>query len=120
MSDQIILSGIRANGKHGVLEHELKVSQEFVVDVVIKMDLSVPAKNDDLTKTVNYEEVALLIHRIITGNSVHLIETLAGKIADEIFELSPEIKGLEVVVHKPTAPISVPFGDVAVKIKRDR
>lgn len=120
MSDKIVLSGIRASGKHGILEQEQLVAQEFAVDVVIKMDLSESAKNDDLTKTVNYEEVAVLIHRNVTETSFHLIETLAAKIANEIMGNWSAIEELNVTVHKPTAPISVPFGDVAVTIQRKR
>ncbi len=120
MSDQIIITGIRASGKHGALEQEKLVAQEFIVDVTLKLDLSEPAMTDDLTKTVNYEEVAVIIHRIITNTSFNLIETLAAKIADAIMELSPLTEELKVTVHKPTAPISVPFGDVAVTIKRQR
>jgi dihydroneopterin aldolase len=51
---------------------------------------------------------------------VNLIETLAGRICDEILKNYPAVEKVKVTVHKPAAPISVPFGDVAVTIKRER
>lgn len=120
MSDKIIITGVRAHGKHGVLDREKVEPQEFVVDATLKLDLAAAAKSDDLAKSVSYEDVAVLIHRVITGPSRNLIETLAGELADSILELSKKIEAVEVTVHKPSAPISVAFGDVAVSIKRDR
>jgi dihydroneopterin aldolase len=115
-----MITGVRASGKHGALEQEKLVAQEFVVDVEIKSDLDEAARTDDLAKTVDYESISVLIHQIVTTTSYNLIETLAAKIADEIMDSSPRIDGVKVTVHKPTAPISVPFGDVAVTIKRER
>lgn len=120
MSDKISITGVRAHGKHGVLQQEKLSEQEFIVDAELKMDLQAAAKSDDLAKTVSYEDIAVLIHKIITGPSVNLIETLAGKISDEILENYSKVEKVKVTVHKPTAPISVPFGDVSVTIKRER
>lgn len=120
MSDKIVITGVRASGKHGALEQEKLVAQEFIVDVEIKSDLEDAIKSDDLAKTVDYESISVLIHRIITSTSYNLIETLAAKIADEIMDSAPRAKALKITVHKPTAPISVPFGDVAVTLKRER
>jgi dihydroneopterin aldolase len=120
MSDKITISGIKALGKHGVLEHEKLVEQEFVVDVTLGIDLDKAIKRDELKETVNYDEVANLIHKVITGPTFNLIEALAGKIVDEILEKFNLVEKVKVTVHKPKAPISVPFTDVSVTIKRER
>lgn len=120
MSDKISISGVRAYGKHGVLEQEKLTEQEFVVDVELKLDLQGAGKTDDLAKTINYEDIAVLIHKTITGPTMNLIETLAFRIADEILKSYHAVEKVKVTVHKPTAPISVPFGDVSVTIKKER
>jgi dihydroneopterin aldolase len=120
MSDKISISGVRAHGKHGVFEQEKLVEQEFVVDVELKLDLQAAADTDDLAKTINYEDIAVMIHETITGPTVNLIETLAGRISNEILKNYASVEKVKVTVHKPAAPISVPFGDVAVTIKRER
>ena len=56
---------------------------------------------------------------LITGPSLDLIETLAEQIAVTALR-RPLVQSVEVTVHKPQAPISVPFTDVAVQIVRTR
>jgi dihydroneopterin aldolase/2-amino-4-hydroxy-6-hydroxymethyldihydropteridine diphosphokinase len=119
MSDKISLTGISGFGYHGVLESERKNGQEFLVDVVLYCDLSEAGKSDDLSKTINYADVAALIHKRIIGEQVNLLERLAELIAEDIFKIF-EINEIEVTVHKPQAPIPLLFTDVSVSIKRKR
>jgi 7,8-dihydroneopterin aldolase/epimerase/oxygenase len=56
---------------------------------------------------------------VVQGEPVDLIETLAQRIADVCLRHSP-VQEVEVTVHKPQAPITVPFDDVAVTITRRR
>ncbi|NCX39740.1 MAG: dihydroneopterin aldolase [Actinobacteria bacterium] len=84
MNDKISLTGISGFGYHGVLESERKSGQEFLVDVVLYCDLSEAGKSDDLSKTINYADVAALIHKRIIGESVNLLERLAQLIAEDI------------------------------------
>lgn len=113
----ISLTGVRATGFHGVLKHERADGQDFIVDVRIECEVDLHA--DDLAGTVNYAEVAELVTAHITGEPVQLIETLAGRIADDITRM-PNARTVEVVVHKPQAPIPVPFNDVAVTVIRSK
>lgn len=112
---QIELTDVTGFGYHGVLEHERKNGQEFSVDATLLVE-SVKV-NDDLANTVNYAEVAEIIHGFITGTPVDLIETLADLIADQIMSLDL-VTAVEVRVHKPQAPIQVPFGNVSVTVVR--
>ena len=48
-----------------------------------------------------------------------MIESVAGKIADEVLRDS-RLSAVEVTVHKPSAPIPLDFQDVAVTIRRER
>ena len=120
MSDKITITGIKAHGKHGVFEHEKIDGQDFVVDATLKLDLREASHSDDLTKSVNYDEVSVLIHETIQGPSVNLIETLAERIGNAILNRFKTVEEVEVTVHKPGAPVSVPFGDVAVTLKFKR
>ena len=54
MSDQISILGIKAFGYHGVLPHEAVEGQEFIVDLLITLDLQAASRSDDLADTVNY------------------------------------------------------------------
>jgi len=117
--DRVALRGLRARGHHGVFEHERRDGQDFVVDLVLGLDTAPAAATDDLTRTVHYGIVAEEVAAVVRGEPVDLIETLAQRIADQCLkhELVEEV---EVTVHKPQAPITVPFDDVTVSIIRRR
>ncbi|WP_068426211.1 2-amino-4-hydroxy-6-hydroxymethyldihydropteridine diphosphokinase [Janibacter terrae] len=119
MSDRISLLGVRARGFHGVLADEKRDGQEFVVDVVLHVDLAPAGRTDDLALTINYAEVGADVVARIEGPSLDLIESLAEQIADDALA-RPGVRSVEVTVHKPSAPVGVPFGDVAVSVTRTR
>ncbi|MCH6472211.1 dihydroneopterin aldolase [Sinomonas terrae] len=119
-ADLITLRGVTAVGHHGVLEFERRDGQPFVVDAVLHSDFAAAAAEDDLTQTASYAEVAERITQIVSGEPVDLIETLAVRIANAILAEFGAITAAEVTVHKPQAPIAVPFDDVAVTVFRER
>jgi dihydroneopterin aldolase len=116
---QIEIRGIRAFGHHGVLEQERVDGQEFIVDARLEVDTAAAERDDDVTATVHYGEVAEAIHSIVVGEPVNLIETLAARIADRVMAFE-RVQRVEITVHKPRAPIPVPFADVSVTIERTR
>ena len=117
--DQIRLTGVRAVGKHGVLDFEHERAQTFVVDATLFLDLAPAGHSDDLHDTVDYGAIAKGIVAIIEGDHVDLIEKLADRIASMILEY-PAVARTQVTVHKPSAPIVVPFDDVSVTVERSR
>ncbi|MBT1171381.1 2-amino-4-hydroxy-6-hydroxymethyldihydropteridine diphosphokinase [Bifidobacterium sp. SO4] len=117
--DTIRLTGVRANGTHGVLDFEHERAQPFVVDATLYLDLSAAGRTDALTDTVDYGRAAKEIVAVIEGEHVDLIERIAQLIADRLLAIDPIAK-VDVTVHKPHAPITVPFDDVAVSITRER
>lgn len=119
IGDRIELSGLRATGHHGVLESERRDGQEFVVDVALTLDTREAAAGDDLSATVNYAAVAEQVHALVAGEPVDLLETLAERIAVACLG-HVRVEAVEVAVHKPQAPIGVPFSDVVVRVVRSR
>lgn len=117
--DRVTLRGLRARGHHGVFERERVEGQTFVVDLVLHLDTRPAASGDDLTRTAHYGIVAEEVTAIIAGEPVDLIETLAQRIADQCLK-HEAVEEVEVTVHKPDAPITVPFDDVTVTIHRGR
>ena len=117
--DRITLTGLAANGYHGVHEAERRSGQLFVADVVLHLDTRRAAAGDDLTRTVDYGVIARQVHAVLAGEPVALIETLAERIAATVLA-EPGVQVVDVTVHKPQAPIDVPFADVAVTVRRDR
>ncbi|MEY9874040.1 dihydroneopterin aldolase [Streptacidiphilus sp. MAP12-33] len=119
MLDRIAIKGLRARGHHGVFPRERELGQTFVVDVVLGLDTRPAASGDDLEATAHYGVIAEEVVGIVTGDPVDLIETLAQRIADQCLTHAA-VQEVEVVVHKPDAPITVPFDDVTITIVRSR
>ncbi|WP_243062210.1 dihydroneopterin aldolase [Humibacter sp. RRB41] len=116
--DRITLTGLRVRAHHGVFEFEREQGQDFVIDVTAWLDLGPAARGDELAATVHYGELAEAVTDAVTSDPVDLIETVAERVARVVLSFPAE--RTEVTVHKPDAPISVPFGDVAVTVVRDR
>lgn len=119
MRDRITLTGLRVFGRHGVFEHEKRDGQDFLVDITVWLDLTAAAASDDLTETLHYGELAELAAGIVGGPPYDLIESVAGRIADEVLA-DERVHTVEVTVHKPSAPIPLSFADVAVTVHRGR
>ncbi|WP_418606114.1 dihydroneopterin aldolase [Georgenia sp. SUBG003] len=117
--DRIRLVGVRARGHHGVHEHERREGQEFAADVVLHLDTRAAGRADDLARTVSYADVAQDVVAVLGGEPVDLVETLAGRIADAALA-RPGVRAVDVTVHKPQAPLTVPFDDVQVSVLGER
>ena len=116
---RVALRGITARGFHGVFAFERSDGQDFVVDVVLEIDLEPAATSDDLADTVDYGGVATAVVADIEGKPLNLIEALASRIADTCLRFE-RVTSAEVTVHKPQAPMPVRVADVAVTLVRCR
>ena len=117
--DHITLTGLRANAFHGVFDHERRDGQVFIIDVTVYLDLSPASAGDELAQTVHYGILAEQVVSAVESDPVDLIETVAERVATVALS-HPAVQRTSVTVHKPSAPITVPFADVAVTIVRDR
>jgi dihydroneopterin aldolase len=119
VTDRIELRGLTVRGHHGVFEHERRDGQDFVVDITVWIDLAAAAASDDLVDTLDYGVLAQRAADIVAGPPRNLIETVAAEIAEATM-LDERAHAVEVVVHKPSAPIPLAFNDVAVVARRSR
>lgn len=117
--DRIALRGLRARGHHGVFDFERREGQDFVVDAVLYLDTAPAAASDDVEDTVHYGVLADRLVAIVVGEPVDLIETLAERLAAACMD-EPLVEGVELTVHKPSAPIEHEFADVAVTVTRGK
>jgi len=119
MTDRIAVKGLEVFAHHGVLDHEKTEGQLFSVDVELDVDLATAGVSDDLADTIDYGLLAEQIHERVATERWNLIETVAQRVADLVLEDS-RVSGVTVTIHKPQAPIEVPFRDVAVTVHRTR
>lgn len=117
---EISVKGLKVEARHGVLPEEKINPQPFVFDIIMDCDTYAAATSDDVNKTVNYAEVCQTVTQFCAGNTFGLIETLAYRTAFLLAEKYPLIKAVEVTVHKPEAPVGLPFDDISVTARVER
>nr|NLD40771.1 2-amino-4-hydroxy-6-hydroxymethyldihydropteridine diphosphokinase [Actinomycetales bacterium] len=117
MSDTIWLRGITAHAHHGVFAFEREQGQKFVLDVGYEVDTRTAARSDSVEDTVSYAEVADALHHLLVTEPLNLVETVAERMAAAVLAF-PGVRAATVVLHKPEAPISIPFDDVSLTIRR--
>ena len=100
-------------------DFERAQGQDFVVDVVLELNLARAAESDDVADTVHYGELAERLVAVISGEPVNLIETLADRLL-AVALADQRVDAATVTVHKPQAPIPHEFADVAVTLRRER
>jgi 7,8-dihydroneopterin aldolase/epimerase/oxygenase len=120
MSDVIFVNGLLVHGHHGVMAHEEKVGQRFVIDLELAIDLAEAGRSDKLADTVSYSAVVDTATRAFTRDTFRLVEAAAAAVADALIAGFPQVVSVRVTLHKPHAPIAAIFNDVGVSILRKR
>ena len=102
MSFDIHLSKIECFGKHGIYDNEKNNEQKFFVDIYININ---DFEEDDISKTINYEEVVDLVIKIVARENFDLIESLSKnivkKIVNQYQKENLRINEIKSTVHKP-------------------
>ncbi len=119
MADELSVLGIECWGHHGVLDHERRDGQRFVIDLSLGLDTAPAAASDDLHDTVDYGSLVGKVSAAVEHDPVDLIETLAQRIAD-VCLMDGRVHWARVTVHKPDAPIEASFADVTLTVTRHR
>lgn len=119
-TDRLFLRALPFYARHGVYEAERELGQRFVVDVDCWLDTRPAAWADDQALTVSYQQIYEHVAAVVTDDPVHLIETLAERIASRLLDHFEIVEQVRVVVHKPGAPVTGVFGDVGIEIVRTR
>lgn len=118
--DKIIVKDLKLFCYHGVNPEEKIDGQNFVFDIEAGVDLSVPCQTDNVDDTVSYAKIIKTVRRVAQSEKNDLLEKVAQRVADSLFEDFPEISTLKILLKKPEAPIKADFSYVAVEIERER
>ena len=116
-ADRITLSGLEVFAHHGVFAFEREQGQRFLIDAEVSVDLAPAAAGDALGSTVHYGELAEALAAAVGRDPVDLIETVAERVAGVALGFAG-VRWAKITVHKPDAPIPLPFGDVSVTVER--
>ena len=118
--DKIIVKDLKLFCYHGVNPEEKVDGQNFVFDIEAYLDLELPCKTDNVDDTVSYAKIIKTVRRVAQSEKNNLLEYVAQRVVDALFEEFGKIEKIVLTLKKPEAPIKADFNYVAVQIERER
>jgi len=112
---KIYLSDMYFYAYHGCFEEERAVGTHFSVDCVLEVDCREAARQDNLSKTVNYQDVYLLIAQAMKQPS-SILEHVAYRIIKQLHSQFPQVAKASVAIHKLNPPLGGKIGKVSVEL----
>ena len=113
----IELHGIALHGFHGVLEHERRQGQRFLVDVELDLSDTAAAQTDRIDDAIDYRDVVATVTEVSDTRAYHLLEALVAALADALVERFP-VAAVRVRVRKPDVELARPVDYAAVRVER--
>lgn len=111
----IELENMEFRAGHGCYELEKIVGNRFLVNVSITAEAEDAAKEDDLTKSINY----LKAYEVVAGQMAvtsNILENVAKRIIDALYEAFPQIVKTTVKVSKLAPPLGGKIEKVSVTL----
>jgi len=118
--ERISITGLELYARHGVNPEERQHGQMFLLDMLLEADLSTACRSDNLEDTVNYAKVIKRAAAAFTQQPCDLIERAAEITAQAVLAGFPTVEAVTLRVHKPDAPVKMPFEDISIEIYRRR
>lgn len=115
----IELHGIELHAFHGVLEHERREGQRFLVDLELDLAEDTAAASDRIDDAVDYRDVVAAVVEVSEARVYHLLEAFATEIADTLLQRFALTRA-RVRVRKPDVVLSRPVDHAAVVVERRR
>ena len=101
---EVALIGAEFFAYHGFYEEERRIGNKYIVDIKIQTEFTSSIDDDDLAKTVDYEQLYSIL-RFEMDVPSKLLEHVAGRILHAVYQQFPFIQRLEIGIAKQNPPI---------------
>ncbi len=115
----IAIEGMQFYAYHGRYHEEQVIGNQFLVDVYVDKDVAAAAKSDDLTQTINYEEIYGIAREVMKKKS-YLLEHVAQQIYDRVLEKFGPLTNLKVRVVKLHPAVKGTVEKVYVELEKKK
>ncbi len=116
---KIRLNNIRVHANHGCLKEEAIIGSDYRVDLEVVANLSKPSISDRLSETVDYVHLNDIVKEEMHIKS-NLLEHVAKRILNRIFNELSQVSNAEVTVSKINPPIGGDVESVSVTMQVQR
>jgi len=114
---KIKLKNIKIYSNHGCLDEERLIGSDYVLQLDVKTDLNKSCRTDDIKDTVDYVALNSIIKEETLKRS-KLLENVAHRIIDRIFNEHRSVTKAKVEISKINPPIEGNVEAVSIIIKR--
>src|SRR5882757_1644583 len=119
MTGRVALEGLEFHAYHGVYPHERSSGNKFEVDIIVETEFENSAFEDDLSGTINYEDLYSIVKAEMEKPS-KLLETVAHNMAETILKKFASAKNAEVKISKFNPPIGGVCKKASVVVERSK
>lgn len=112
LKGKIVLEGLEFHAYHGIYPDERSSGNKFEVDISVNTSFEESAFHDELSGTINYEDIYAIVKTEMEKPS-KLLESVAHAIAQKILKTFEAASNAEVAISKFNPPI----GGVCKKAK---
>ena len=115
---KIIIEEMEFYAFHGHYQEEQIVGNRFLVDLEFETNLATPAESDKLDDAVNYQQAYLLIKNEMRRKKSNLLENIAKRILDALYEEMTGIEKVTLRIRKMHPPMGGTIKSVGVTMSR--
>jgi len=119
MLGKVSLEGLEFHAYHGVYAHERSSGNKFEVDILVDTRFSDSAFQDELSGTINYEDLYAIVKAEMEKPS-KLLETVGHAIAKQTLQRFKEAVAVEVKISKFNPPIGGVCKKASVVVNKKR
>lgn len=112
----IMLEGMEFYSFHGHFAEEQKIGTHFEVDLSVEVETDVAEMSDKLSDTLDYQALYRVVKAEMEKDS-KLLEHVARRIIDAVYDTFPEVSNVEVTVAKLNPPLGGKMGAVSVTLE---
>ena len=118
-NSSIFIDNLRLYAHHGVIEQEQLVGAWFIIFVRVHYYILKAMESDNICDAISYAELVDVVKEEMAKPS-HLLEHVAGRIANAIFERFPQAKAVSLKLIKENPPMGVDCSGAGVEMKVSR
>ena len=119
MLGKVSLEGLEFHAYHGVYAHERSSGNKFEVDILVDTQFADSAFHDELSGTINYEDLYAIVKAEMEKPS-KLLETVGHAIAKQTLLSFKEAVSVEVKISKFNPPIGGVCKKASVVVNQKR
>ena len=111
--DKIYIHDLEVECIIGCNDDERIVPNRLVINIELGVDVSGPARTDDIGNAVNYADIATKVTELVAGSKFYLLEALAENLAAFLLN-NYSIKNVAIRIAKPGAICNAKSAEIAI------